>query len=266
MRLVWRPRQQKEKGVKMMEQQTRQTAEAEEAERVFHMWEPLRFETVQGYDYQRKGLLPSTGNALLRIFVDLILSVFDKIAFGFRIEGQENLKLLGERGAVTICNHLHPLDCSMVDLAVRRRRIYYITLEANFRIPVIRHLIRILGAVPLPHKSHTSRELFDAMAQAVQDGACVQIYPEGVMVPYCRKLRSFRNGAFRLAVKSGAPIFPMVIVQRKPSGIYRLYKNKPCLTLKVLPPIEADPSLGKREAADDLKQRCFDAMEQAMRG
>ena len=139
----------------MMEQQTRQTAEAEEAERVFHMWEPLRFETVEGYDYQRKGLLPSTGNALLRIFVDLILSVFDKIAFGFRIEGQENLKLLGKRGAVTICNHLHPLDCSMVDLAVRRRRIYYITLEANFRIPVIRHLIRILGAVPLPHKSHT---------------------------------------------------------------------------------------------------------------
>lgn len=236
-----------------------------EAERVFHMWEPLHFQTPLGYNYQRNGPFQRICTTSLQTIAKALLAGLDKLLFGMRIEGREHLKELGGRGVVTISNHIHPMDCTMLSVALRWRRIYYVSIEANFRIPVIRHLIRMFGAVPLPTQSHTMRELFQAMSECLQRGAYVQMYPEGVMVPYDNTLRPFRNGAFRLAVRNGVPILPVVILQQRPaSGWYRLYKRKPCLTLKILPPIEADASLGKREAADVLKERCRQAMEQEL--
>lgn len=236
-----------------------------DAERVFRMWEPFPFETPPGYNYQRNTPFQRICTTGLQNLAKALLAVLDKLLFGLRIEGREYLKQAQKRGFVTISNHIHPMDCTMLSVALRWRRTYYVSIEANFRIPVIRHLIRVFGAVPLPNRNHTMRELFDAMGEALQRGSYVQMYPEGVMVPYDQSLRPFRSGAFRLAVRNGAPVLPVVILQRPASGLYRLYKRgKPCFTVKILPPIEPDPSLSKREAADLLKERCRKAMGEAL--
>lgn len=233
-------------------------------ERVFYMWEPLSFHTKKGYDYLRNGIFKRISSCLLRGFAAAILSVYNKLAFGFKITGKENLRLL-DSGAVTICNHVHQMDCTMINLALLRFRIYYLTLEANFKIPVIRHIIRILGAVPVSGNPHTMHELFDAMTEALHSGSCVQVYPEGVLRPYYKGIRKFRNGAFYLSVKSGAPILPMTLTYHTPKGIYSLYKSKPCIHLNILKPIYPDLSADKKEAEEKLRIEAKAVMEESCR-
>lgn len=233
------------------------------SERVFRMWEPLRFTVKKGYDYRRNGLHSRIATALLHGFAVAVLSVYDRLAFGYKIEGRENLELLGGRGAVTVCNHVHQMDCTMIDLAMRGRRMYYLTIEENFKIPVIRHIVRILGGVPIARGGRMA-ELFDAMGGALCDGNCVQIYPEGVMDPYCKGLRRFKDGAFHLAVTNGAPILPMVVTYRRPRGFYALYKKKPCLHITILPPVECPAHGSKRERIQQMKGDATDAMSSAI--
>ncbi|NLG84564.1 MAG: glycosyltransferase, partial [Firmicutes bacterium] len=75
--------------------------------------------------------------------------IVDSVFFGLRIEGRKNLRHL-KGGAVTVINHIHPMDCTMVKLAVFPRRIYFTTLRRNLELPFIGWLIRLCGAIPLP--------------------------------------------------------------------------------------------------------------------
>ncbi len=232
-----------------------------EAERVLHMWEPLPYSVEAGYDYLRPRWHQRLGTGIFRGVVTLILAAYLRLAFGFRVKGRENLRALGAGGAVAVCNHVHPMDCTMVDRALLGRRVYYLTLDSNFRIPVVRHIIRWLGAVPVSRSPEQIRAMFAAMESGLSGGAVVQVYPEGVLIPYHRELGSFRNGAFRMAVDSRVPVLPMVIRQQPPEGLYRLYKRKPCLHLEILPPVYPDLSLPRREAVATLNRTCRAQME-----
>ena len=232
---------------------------------VVHMWQPLRFKTKRGYDYRRRAPHKRLGTALLRLVAFPILQVYMRIVFGFRVVGREHLKALGRQGAATICNHVHMLDCAMIDMTLYPRRTHYITLESNFRIPLVRHLIRLLGGVPLSENPVLIAELFREMGHAADDGALIHIYPEGVLIPYCTALRPFKSGAFRFVVKKRLPVLPMVLVQRRPRGLYRLYKRKPCWALHILPPRYPDEALADRPAAAAMERECRAAMEKCLR-
>lgn len=234
-------------------------------ERVFRMWEPLPFSVGEDYDYLRRGFFKRLGSGLLTAVVSLILGVFNRLAFGMRIDGRENLRALDGRGAVSVCNHIHQMDCTMARLALLPKRVYLLSLDSNFRIPVVRHIIRWLGAVPVSRDPQQIRTLFDRMGDALQAGDMVHIYPEGVLVPYDAGLRGFHNGAFRIAVDNNAPVLPMAIVQAQPRGLLRLIKRKPCLHLHILPPVYPSQTLARRKAIVDLHDRCRAAMEQALR-
>ena len=152
-----------------------------------------------------------------------------------------------------------------MEQALWKERTYFITLASNFKIPLVRHLIRILGGVPLPTDVQTTAEMFSEMGKALKKGACVQIYPEGILLPYCRGLRPFRRGAFYLAEENQVPVLPMVITFHSPTGIRRIYKRKPCLHLHILPPLWPDPALPKRQQIKDLQERCFYSMHKRSR-
>lgn len=233
---------------------------------VLHMWQPFSFRVGPAYDYCRNRWWKRLGDGLFRGIVQGILWAYNGLALGFRVTGRAHLREVKGRGAVTVCNHVHPMDCTMVDLAVFPRRIHYMTLDTNFRIPVVRHLIRWLGAVPLSQSPRQIGALFQAMGQELDTGALVQIYPEGVLIPYDDTLRTFKGGAFRLAADNGVSVVPMVIVQEPPRGLLRLYKRKPCLHLCILPPIAPEPNLPPREAARILQARCREAMAETLNG
>ena len=240
--------------------------EEDPQDHVLHMWEPLPFSTPRGYDYTRRRADKTLGTFLLRTVVVLVLSVYHYIMFGFRIKGRENLKALGDRGAVTVCNHSHTLDCTMVSMALYPRRTYTVTLESNFRIPFVRHLMRWLDGVPLAEEPHCLGEMMRAMGEAARQGSYIHIYPEAILLPYCGHIRHFKPGAFRLAAENGLPVVPMVLRQVPPRGLFRLYKRKPCLELVLLPAVECPQRGSVRQKAQALSEACFAAMDRCMKG
>ena len=164
---------------------------------------------------------------------------------------------------MVVCNHVHLLDCTFIDCAIPVKRMYYTTLESNLGIPIARHLIRWFGGVPIPTSMENLKTFMTEMDRALKCGHFVCMYPEGVLYPYFSDLRDFKDGAFKIAARSNVPVLPLVITFRKPRGIYRLYKKKPCVTLKILPPVFPAAPRGRKSALE-MKDKCYSAMRQAI--
>ncbi len=189
-----------------------------------------------------------------------LLGLFNMVVFGLRIRGRSNIRSLKGKGAVLVCNHVHNLDCTFVALLATPRKTVFTSMEILFSQKVIGPLIHCLGSVPVPSVPSKMRQFLSELTDAVKSGRLVSIYPEGELIPYCTELRGFKEGAFTIAVRAGAPIVPVVITQRENKGLWKLLKHKPCLTVTAGEPLYANPELEFRSAAHDLCRRAYDRM------
>lgn len=117
------------------------------------------------------------------------------------------------------------------------------------------------GAVLVDRRSDASRkQSFEKMkAVLLKDKINMAVYPEGTRNRTGQPLKSFYDGAFRLAVDCAKPIMPVVMfntaVALPPSRVFFLWPVR--LEMHLLPPVI---SAGK--TADQLKQEVFDLMWQ----
>ena len=230
-------------------------------EKYLNMDHSVDFAVKKNYDYLLDRGIKRILTSVFRAIIWFLLEIIDRGIFGIKINGKENLKSLSNSGAVIVCNHVHPMDCTFLVLPTYPKRQYYLTLESNFQIPFIGKLIRVLLAVPISENPFRMKEMFGAMNEAVKKGYYVVVFPEGELVPYCKQIREFKPGSFRIAVKSGVPTLPCVITYRRPKGLRRLFSHKPLCTLNILPPIlpPTDGSVKQRTAA--LENECRYRME-----
>lgn len=241
---------------------------AAEDAHIIHLPEPFEFSVDENYDYLRAGVLKSLWYRAVRFVAHLLLNIFNRVVFGLKVEGWDELVRLGASGAVVVCNHVHVMDCTFIDCMLPLRRVYYTTLETNFRIPVARHLIRWLGGVPIPRKVHELHHFGEVMEDALRRGKLVCMYPEAVLHPYYEGVRRFHDGAFVLAARSGCPVLPMAVSFRPARGLFRLYKRKPCVTLSILPAVgshRAETPSAVREEAERLRDICFSSIRQTVK-
>lgn len=222
-------------------------------EHVLQMWQPLSFHVETGYDYLRKGKIQTFTYYLVRYFAALILVPFHFFMFGLKIQGKENIRALKSTGAVVASNHVHVMDCTMINQAVFSKRLYYLTLSSNFKIPLVRGLIRVLGAVPIPEELSTKKEMTGALGEALKSGDFVQIYPEGILRPYYKGLRHCKKGAFNIAYDNNVPILPLALTFRKGKGMWR-FKRKPCVTITALEPIYPDINASRADEVQRIKE------------
>lgn len=64
----------------------------DESSHVLHFWSPCKTEVTKDYDFIPNGLLFHILSSGLLYFAYAILSIFNRLVFGFKIEGKENLK------------------------------------------------------------------------------------------------------------------------------------------------------------------------------
>ena len=194
-----------------------------------------------------------------------VLYCINSITLGLKIRGRKNVKKLKNTGAVTVCNHVHTLDSSMAAIALWPKKTIFTTLPSNFKIPVAGALVNVLGAVPVPSTPAESSVFFYQLSKKVGAGRIVHFYPEGELINYHQELRGFKRGAFHLATISNVPIMPMVICYRQPKGLYRLYKRKPCITLRIGEPVYPNTKLLQKECMEQLQMDVTRAMNDLMR-
>jgi len=135
------------------------------------------------------------------------------------INGLEYLEEVNS-GAVVTCNHFNPFDNFAIYKAfqhklTRKRRMFKIIREGNYRFPgLYGFLFRNCDTLPLASKKETLQNFLSAVDTHLQNGHYVLIYPEQAMWWNYRKVRPFKNRAFKFAAKNNVPIIPCFITMK----------------------------------------------------
>lgn len=191
-----------------------------------------------------------------------VISLVDKIAFGLKIEGREHFRQV--KGAVLVCNHVHFLDCSMVAVAAWPTRITFASQNSNFQLPIAGWLLKQFQCIPVGESLKETKAFFLETKEKLLEGLPVGIFPEGELQMYSKEIRPFRKGAFTVSASANIPVLPMILKQRPPHGIWKLWKRKPLFTLQIFPPVQADSDLPQKEKYHYLEQNVRKVMVEGL--
>lgn len=192
---------------------------------------------------------------VLRKIALTLLPLYNRIMFGLTVSGEENLADVSG-GMVTICNHVHTLDCTMVAGVCRQHRMYFPTLDENLKMPFVGHLVDDLGGIPIPGKLSEFRGFMERIEATLSQGDAVHLFPEGSLEPYCPILRPFQKGAFTFAYDAEVPLVPMVLTYRSVNGVRSLLRKKPFLHLEILKPVYPDVNNKRSHEIRRLLEKC----------
>lgn len=121
-------------------------------------------------------------------------------------------KIPATGGCVVAVNHISQLDPMTLGffLYEHGRLVRYLTKDALFRTPLIKYIVRGAGQIPVTRMSEGAASAFDAAVEAVQDGECIGVYPEGTITkdPDQWPMRG-KTGAARIALATGCPVIPV---------------------------------------------------------
>lgn len=228
-------------------------------EQVTHNWAPLSFEIKDNYNYVLNNPLFKLISNILSLPIFIILYIIDKIFLGFCIINKD--KIVEDKGFVSISNHIHYLDCTLIGLIYYPSRVHYPTIEENFKIPFVRKLIRLLYAMPIPKERTKKDRFYSQINKAFNNKFILHMYPEAAMWPYYEGIRDFKYGAFKIAVDANVCVQPIKFVFTKSDGVYKLYKRKKRICAVVLDPLYPNMELEYRDRIKDLRDRAYESMK-----
>ncbi len=183
-----------------------------------------------------------------------------KLCLGVKIENKGVLRGI-KGGFYLYANHTRELDIFAADVAVLPRRGYVIANPDAVSIPGLRHIVMMLGALPIPSGLHTMKKFTAAVHERFSQGSCVIIYPEAHIWPFYTGIRPFADTSFRYPVRDKAPAVVMTVTYRKRKGLFALAK-KPAMTLNLSGPLYPDAGLQPKQAQRDLRDRVYECMKE----
>ncbi|MFA7416975.1 MAG: glycosyltransferase [Acholeplasma sp.] len=194
-----------------------------------------------------------TVSAFAYYFIALpLLTLYLKIFLNVHYKNRKNFRKV-KGGAVIISNHVHTLDSVMNSVASFPKRPIMTALQDNFKRPVAGFFVNLLGAVPVPETLLETRLFFNQLGNHTKHGRFVHVYPEGELIKTDNHVRSFKNGAFKLAVDAGVPIIPVRIHFKQ--GRFRKQ-----ILLNVGQPVYPDLMATNKEAQVKLKTEATERM------
>jgi len=154
---------------------------------------------------------------------------------------------------IGVSNHLSYFDIPATAYAVPVDW-RFIAMRSLFYVPLLNSGLKHAQMISIDRKSpEAAYQSLDRAAKQVIKGHTVLIYPEGGISPNGR-LQPFKKGAFYLAIRSGIPILPIVLIgSNDVFSIHRKESHPGTIRIKVLEPIPTD-GLGEQEIPE-LQER-----------
>lgn len=146
---------------------------------------------------------------ILHLFTSLWASLYTwaNPAWPVTVEGRE--KIDRDTAYVMVANHL-----SLLDILVMFRlftHFKWVSKVENFKLPFIGWNMALNRYVKLRRGEKASVfQMMRSCRRHLAEGSSLMIFPEGTRSPSGR-LRSFKPGAFEIALASGCPILPIVL-------------------------------------------------------
>ncbi len=134
---------------------------------------------------------------------------------GLRVSGRSNKRVLRKRGCIVISNHCHYFDTVFAGKALFPRRLYISVAQRNFEVPVVRRILRMVRAFPIPAGALGLKMIAAPVGEALRRGHHVLVLPEGDLVYLSQEIYRFKPGAFYMSCMHQAPILPVVYVFTK---------------------------------------------------
>ena len=170
-------------------------------------------------------------------------------------------KIPATGGCVVVVNHVSHLDPMTFGLFLYNhgRLVRYLAKDALFRAPVMKHIVKDAKQIPVTRMSEGAITAFDAAVEAVKQGECIGIYPEGTITkdPDGWPMRG-KTGAARIALATGCPVIP--VGQWGVQDLLPAYAARPHLfprkttSYKVGDPVELSDLMGKPVTSEVLHE------------
>jgi 1-acyl-sn-glycerol-3-phosphate acyltransferase len=146
------------------------------------------------------------------VLTGYVLVMFCRMFYGLRISGRKNKRILRKRGCITVSNHCHYFDTVFASHSLFPRRLYISVVQRNFEVPIVRTILRVLKAFPIPSNSLGLKMITPHIGEALNRGHHVHFLPEGELVYLSQTIYRFRLGAFYQSYLHQVPVLPMVYV------------------------------------------------------
>ena len=174
--------------------------------------------------------------------------------YDVEVEGAGNIPSTG--GCLLAANHESSIDPMLVALTTERP-IRFLA-RAELWQPGLRRLLDALGAIPV-RRGQGDRRAIRRARELLQSGELVAIFPQGTVLRF--RDRSFRRGAARLALMTGAPLVPVRLVGTAAAfSIMPPRIGLPKLRVVVGEPLAVEPG----DPTPDEASRLTDALESAI--
>ncbi len=203
-----------------------------------------------------------TAFILYHVIARPIVWLAAKLWLGVRIEGRENIREL--KGPYFLYgNHTNILDVFIPNIITRSRKAYIIAGADTVSIPGLRHIVQMLGAIPIPSTLRGTVAFKNTIKHRYADGGCIVIYPEAHIWPYCSFIRPFPATSFIYPAELNAPVVAITVTYRKRKGIFSLLK-RPGMTVRISKPVYPEPGLYRKEQAEYLRDTVYGIMNSAV--
>lgn len=172
----------------------------------------------------------------------------------FTVKGQQHFSNL--ENCVVVCNHNSLMDIP-ISTPFMPRANKTIAKKSFTKVPVF-GWIYAFGSVLVDRNSDESRrKSYDEMKKVLFNGMDMVIYPEGTRNKTSDPLKTFYDGAFKLAVDTRKPIIPTLIFNtRKVLPASKAFYMLPAkIEMHFLPPV-----LPGNMSSKELKEKVFRIM------
>jgi len=201
-----------------------------------------------------------------RQFSRIILHPLLRLLMRHRWTGKENIPKTG--GIILAPNHLSYADWPTIAVfsdGYAHRYPVFMIKSPVFEVKVIGPLMYKFGQLPVYRGRGDAGKVLKLAEQALADGACVIVYPEGTATrdpdlwPMVGK-----TGAARLALTTGAPVIPIAHwgaqdILPYGSKKLRLFPRK-TVRMAAGPPVDLSAYRGQRLGASTLRAATADIM------
>ena len=134
-----------------------------------------------------------------------------RLLCNIRVRGRENEPTRDQGAYLVIANHRTWADPIYLCAALKHQQPHFMAKKELFKIPLLRGLIRSLGAYPV-NRGGADVGAIRRTIEMLKSGVCVGMFPQGHRYNKVDpRTTEVKTGAAMIALKAGVPILPVYI-------------------------------------------------------
>ncbi len=210
----------------------------------------------ENYKYIHKNPIWNITAYIVQNILSMPIKVlYAKIKFKIKYIGKDKLKKYKNEGYFIYGNHTQAFaDTFIPSIANYPKRNYFIVNPENVSMKLLRTIVEMLGAIPIPSNKKAMKNFLETIEKRVQNKYSITIYPEAHIWPYYTKIRPFKEVSFKYPIQLSKPSFCI-------TNTYQQYgKDKIKIVSYIDGPFFPNKNLQMKEQQQELRNQIYNTM------